>query len=176
MVYTKETLKVMIDPGHKRHDDRIPGSRPGDENINLAIAFYLRYELEKVGINNIELTRHSNIYIPLARRVELTGLYNADMYISISCDTSYREKENGHTVWIGTAVTGDTFVFADSISKYFARDYPNHKRFGVRHARYQVVEQPRVAVQIECKAIRKPEDQVKFAQGIKDAVIRCIKR
>ena len=176
MTYLNNTLRIMIDPGYGCDDDRMPNTCPGDENINLSIAFYLRYELEKEGMQHIELTRYSNIYVPLARRIELAELYNADMFISIHCDNFYREKENGYTIWIGTAATGNTFLLADRTNRNFTRDFPNHKRFGIKHGKHQVVNQPRTSILVECKAIRKPENQVKFAQSIKDAVIWCAKR
>jgi N-acetylmuramoyl-L-alanine amidase len=75
---------IMIDPGHGGSDTGTKGQMGTKEkDIALDIARRLRDRLKKHGNYNILLTRDMDITLPLSKRVELTKLSRADLFLSI---------------------------------------------------------------------------------------------
>ena len=67
---------ICIDPGHG--GDRDNGAAWGyshEDDVNLAISFYLRYELMLAGFNNIIMTRKSDRHVSLRHRCEIARHY-----------------------------------------------------------------------------------------------------
>ncbi|OGW40297.1 MAG: hypothetical protein A2Y97_09275 [Nitrospirae bacterium RBG_13_39_12] len=79
-----EVKTIMIDPGHGGSATGTRGKMGTKEkDIVLDIAKRLRDRLKKYGNYNVIMTRESDTTVPLNKRVELAGLSNADIFISI---------------------------------------------------------------------------------------------
>ena len=88
------TKTIVIDPGHGGKDNGTSYGKYKEKNITLKIALKLKKSLEsKMPDLNIVLTRSDDIFVPLYKRIDIANKLNADLFVSIHCN-SY--KENGH--------------------------------------------------------------------------------
>jgi len=79
---------VMLDPGHGGKDPGAIGVTGLQEKaVNLAIAQLLKEALEKQGMT-VRMTRDTDVFIPLERRVQLAHEAKADLFISIHAHAS----------------------------------------------------------------------------------------
>ena len=92
---------VMIDPGHGGED---PGAvnQAGlkEKHIVLDIAKKLQQRLEQIPTINAQLTRSSDIFLPLATRVRLAQDANADLFVSIHADSFTSARPRGASVFV----------------------------------------------------------------------------
>lgn len=96
----KESLRVVIDPGHGGKD---PGaiSRRGikEKDINLIVAKELANILKKNYGYEVILTREDDIFLPLYERTKIANRNNADLFVSIHCNASRSRKLSGFEVY-----------------------------------------------------------------------------
>jgi len=101
---------IVLDPGHGGID---PGTRaPSGElekNLVLDFAVRLREKLEKTGRYRVATTRSDDTFVPLAERVRLARLRQAQLFISIHCDALARGEgeAEGATVYTLSAQASD---------------------------------------------------------------------
>ncbi|HLR64093.1 MAG TPA: N-acetylmuramoyl-L-alanine amidase [Pseudogracilibacillus sp.] len=88
---------IVLDPGHGGHD---PGSTAlnGNEekDLTLSIAKAIASYLEERGVQVI-LTRETDMFVPLNKRIEFAEAYEADFFISIHFDAFTSENSSGVT-------------------------------------------------------------------------------
>ncbi len=90
---------VVIDPGHGGND---PGAIRGslqEKDIVLDIAREVARQLEKVPGCRVVLTRDRDVFLPLARRVEVARREKGDVFLSIHCNTHPRPAVSGMEVY-----------------------------------------------------------------------------
>ncbi len=80
---------IVIDPGHGGVD---PGARgrkykTKEKLVTLKAAQILRKELLKGGKYRVVLTRNSDVYVPLRKRVEIARKAKGDLFISLHADS-----------------------------------------------------------------------------------------
>ena len=79
--------RVMIDPGHGGLDPGAIGrTRTSEKSIVLAVARQLKAALESRGRYDVRLTRDSDVFIPLTKRVEMSVEAGSDLFISLHAD------------------------------------------------------------------------------------------
>lgn len=94
-------LLVALDAGHGGVDPGALGYYGSSEkNITLAIARRVQALLAKSGNVRGVLTRSSDVYIPLADRVELAHQAQADLFVSIHADAFIDSKARGSSVFM----------------------------------------------------------------------------
>lgn len=84
---------IVIDPGHGGKDDGTCGKNPycKEKRLVLQTALLLEKHLKQLGYKNIVLTRRTDSFIPLSKRVQIANSLSCDLFISIhynSCPTS----------------------------------------------------------------------------------------
>lgn len=92
---------IVIDPGHGGEDTGAIGPRGTKEkDVNLIISKFLKEKLEKDNFI-VYLTRENDEFIPLVKRTEFANKKNADLFISIHCNASFKPKgsDNGFEVY-----------------------------------------------------------------------------
>ncbi|MGH7885574.1 MAG: N-acetylmuramoyl-L-alanine amidase family protein, partial [Thermodesulfobacteriota bacterium] len=96
---------IVIDPGHGGHDPGATGpSGLKEKDVNLQIAKRLQEKLlqegKNFGIENVFLTRSTDIFIPLEERTAIAKKKNADLFISIHCNAAKDKRAYGIETYI----------------------------------------------------------------------------
>jgi N-acetylmuramoyl-L-alanine amidase len=90
---------VVIDAGHGGKDSGALGADAHEKDLTLAAARTLRDRLERSGRYKVVLTRDTDVFIPLERRVQIARRANADLFISLHADSGTDPSIRGATVY-----------------------------------------------------------------------------
>lgn len=86
--------KICIDAGHGGLDSGAVGADGQYEsNINLIVARRLRLALKDK--HEVVLTRNSNVGVSLGERCRIANSANADLFISIHCNSAVNREAHG---------------------------------------------------------------------------------
>ena len=92
-------LTIVIDPGHGGKDMGSTGIHGTEEkDLTLLTSNLLADKLRKAGATVI-LTRNSDVFIPLAKRVSMSHQYAADAFVSIHYDATIDSSISGFTTY-----------------------------------------------------------------------------
>ncbi len=105
-VYGKEKMKkpdsvivkrrIVIDPGHGGHDPGAVGLKGlYEKDVVLDIALKLKEILLSDPLNEVFLTRETDIFLPLEERTAIANKKSADLFVSIHANASPRRKAKG---------------------------------------------------------------------------------
>lgn len=96
---TLKGVQIVIDPGHGGHDRGTTGASGTEEkDINLKTVELLTSKLRSAGADVI-LTRESDVYVDLRKRVSISHQYGADAFISIHYDATEDSSISGFTTY-----------------------------------------------------------------------------
>ncbi|MBN2831510.1 MAG: N-acetylmuramoyl-L-alanine amidase [Candidatus Omnitrophica bacterium] len=100
--------KVVIDPGHGGKDPGAIG-RTGlkEKDVNLDIAKRLANRFRQEGVEVI-MTRNSDVFIPLGKRVEIANNSRADLFISIHANANKTRSLHGFEVYYVSPTVNDS--------------------------------------------------------------------
>ena len=90
---------VVIDAGRGGKDPGAAGSDTREKTLTLAAARALRDRLERSGKYKVVMTRDSDVFIPLERRVQIARQANADLFLSLHADSGSDPSLRGATVY-----------------------------------------------------------------------------
>ncbi len=90
---------VVIDAGHGGRDPGARGAEHNESAITLAAAQALKAELERTGRYRVRLTRTSDTYVDLYRRVRIAREADADLFISLHADAGADPATRGASVY-----------------------------------------------------------------------------
>jgi N-acetylmuramoyl-L-alanine amidase len=92
---------IVIDAGHGGKDPGTIGNyaRSKEKNITLSYAKELGKQLGKTGRYKVYLTRDTDIFIPLKKRVELARRKKADMFISLHANAISDPNVSGFSIY-----------------------------------------------------------------------------
>lgn len=155
----KGTLRgttIVIDPGHGGNDHGTTGKRGTEEkDITLQTAELLKSKLRAAGANVI-LTRESDIYVDLRKRVAVGHQYNADAFISIHYDATIDSSVSGVTTYYMNSYQKKLaeYVHAGITKKVSLRDR------GVQQGNYLVLRENRQnAILLELGYLSNPNEE-----------------
>jgi len=111
--------RVVIDPGHGGKDPGAIG-RTGlkEKDVNLDIAKRLANRLKQEGVE-IVMTRSSDVFIPLGKRVEIANNSRADLFISIHANANRTRSLHGFEVYYVSPTVSD-YTRASYASRHFS--------------------------------------------------------
>lgn len=96
---TLNGLTIVIDPGHGGNDNGTTGARGTDEKgITLRTSVLLASKLQAAGAK-VVMTRDSDVYVDLIKRVALSHQLAADAFISVHYDATDSSAINGFTTY-----------------------------------------------------------------------------
>ena len=104
--------KIVVDPGHGGKD---PGCMDGSKKIRekdivLSLANILVKELKaKIGCE-VELTRSSDVFLPLERRTAIANMQKADLFISLHVNAHKDKRVNGIETYFLNMATDESAV------------------------------------------------------------------
>jgi len=90
---------IVIDAGHGGRDPGALGAEARESALNLAAALDLKRELERTGRYRVRLTRDSDVYVALNRRVAIARQAGADLFISLHADAGPDPATRGASVY-----------------------------------------------------------------------------
>ena len=90
---------IVIDAGHGGRDPGARGAHANESAVTLAAAHALKAELERTGRYRVRLTRDSDSYVGLYRRVEIARSSDADLFISLHADAGSDPATRGASVY-----------------------------------------------------------------------------
>jgi N-acetylmuramoyl-L-alanine amidase len=97
LLQSPEVKTVVIDPGHGGHDPGCLGKKSHEKNIALAIAKKLANAIKTTHPDvKVILTRESDVFIPLHKRAAIANRNNADLFISIHCNSMPKGHSSTH--------------------------------------------------------------------------------
>ena len=104
----KKKKVVVLDPGHGGKDPGAIGRsfRTYEKNITLSMGKELKRMLETKGYK-VYMTRSTDIFIPLRRRVQIARQYHADLFISIHADSTVNRKAQGFSIYTLSETASD---------------------------------------------------------------------
>ncbi|MBL7215681.1 MAG: N-acetylmuramoyl-L-alanine amidase [Phycisphaerae bacterium] len=173
---------VVIDPGHGGND---PGAQSvlgyWEKDVNLKIAYKLVSYLREAGVD-VVMTRESDVYPTLEARAALANRENADLFVSIHCDSNGDRMHRGFTVYRARSASSDSKKAGRLIEKYLSNAGIPSK--GLRSADYKVLVQTKgPAVLVECgfmsnydeaALLMDPWYQNKIARAIADGILEYL--
>ena len=120
---------IFIDAGHGGHDVGAIGTLDGmkiyEENVNLTVSLLVREALEKRGFT-VVMSRETDVFIELADRPAMAVDADADMFISIHCNSSTDSDTSGYRMYY-TARSGLTYN-AKKFAQYFINAFNSVKK------------------------------------------------
>ena len=155
----KGTLKgvsIVIDPGHGGNDHGTTGIRGTKEkDINLKTVEFLKAKLRAAGAT-VYLTRESDVYVDLRKRVSISHQYNADAFISIHYDATDDSSVSGFTTYY---TNGYQQELAEYVHNGLAKKVDIRDR-GVQPGNYLVTRENRQnAILIELGYLSNPSEE-----------------
>jgi len=171
--------KVFIDPGHGGNDNGAAWGEKFDyleeDDLNLIIAFLLRYELLLNGFD-VRLSREKDEPVTLGRRVALANYWPADIFVSIHADAFHNITAKGISTHIYTHASQESLILAAWIQTGLIKKFMDHTNRGVKKSNFYVLRHTNMpAVLVECEFIsnpetrrflKEPENQLALAQAI----------
>lgn len=171
---------VMIDPGHGGDDNGAAWGFDEEDDINLAVAYYLRLSLLLKRFR-APLTRDADVAVSLRERSNKANLYHPDLFISIHCDAFHQTTAHGMTVHISPYAGAESQFYAGRISSALGAAFQNHRNRGVKQSNFHVLRETMCpAVLVECeflsnpetrRFLHEPENQLGIAAAIAGALI-----
>lgn len=174
---------VCIDAGHGGKD---PGAVSGgvhESNVVLNVAKKIRSFLEAQGCS-VLLTRWNDDFIELRDRAYMANNWNADLFVSVHCNSSTRADATGMEVYHHTHASEAAKHAADEIYNKLLPVSGLRGR-GVKSKDFAVLRETTMpAVLIELGFISNPGDRAKLtdsawqddaAQAIADGIIEALK-
>lgn len=110
--------RVVVDAGHGGRDPGAVG-RSGlkEKDVNLDIARRLAERFRREGVS-VVMTRSSDVFIPLGKRVEIANSSRADLFISVHANANRTRSLHGFEVYYVSPTVGDS-----SRASYAARHF-----------------------------------------------------
>ena len=99
---------VVLDPGHGGKDPGAIGRsfKTYEKNITLSMSKELKKVLENRGFK-VYLTRSTDIFIPLKKRVAIARAHHADLFISVHADSTVNRKAQGFSIYTLSEMASD---------------------------------------------------------------------
>ena len=91
----KRNFRIVIDPGHGGSDLGATRDSFVESKIVFEISQKVKEELLKQNLNDIHLTRESDVLIPLKERIKIANDMQADLFISLHANTSTSAQLTG---------------------------------------------------------------------------------
>jgi len=128
---------VVLDPGHGGRD---PGATsphaPHEKIINLAVARKVARRLRRQGCR-VTMTREGDAFVSLDQRASIANRLNADLFVSIHCNSSRDGGARGYEVYVAGGASSASRSAARSVEG--ALSGAGIRSRGIKTANYHVL-------------------------------------
>lgn len=94
-------VTVVLDPGHGGEDPGAVGRRGSyEKNVTLSIAHRLKAKIDAEPNMRSVLTRDSDYFVPLGKRVQKARRVQADLFVSVHADAFVKPTAKGSSVYV----------------------------------------------------------------------------
>ena len=140
-------IKICIDSGHGGSDSGAVGVNGLlEKTYNLNLGLKIRDILKNYNVD-VVLTRSTDEFISLEKRVDISNKNKCDLFISIHCNAHTNSESNGFETY---SYTGNSEL-QKLIHKNILNRIPSLKDRGIKKASYYVLKYTKAkAVLIEC--------------------------
>ena len=184
---------IVLDPGHGGRDRGATGiGGVREKDINLAVAKQLAAALRRQLGAKVVLTRSSDRFLSLARRVRIANRAKADLFVSIHANAHRRSSVQGVETYFmrgARAKKGRSWTLAGLVHRNTIRALRRNRTavrsLGIKPAGFQVlrgVRMPAVLVETgflthrtEGHRLRQPDYQRRLVDGIVSGVRQFLK-
>ncbi len=163
---------VVLDAGHGGRDHGNLGNGHKEKDIALKVTLELGRELEKLKDVKVIYTRKTDVFVDLWKRADIANKADADLFLSIHCNSVANPKPYGTETWVlGEKNTDRNFEFAKRENEviFLEEDYEkNYAGFDPSSP------ESTIAIGIEQEVY--VEQSILLARKIEDAFINKVKR
>lgn len=159
---------IAIDAGHGGSDPGSSGNKLIEKDITMQVAKRVEQTLKKKGID-VFMTRTTDTYVGLEKRVNLAVQAGADAFLSIHTNSFTQESANGTETYYSLARTStranDSKELATFVQKRLVKALGTRDR-GVKTAKFAVIHQnPLPSALVELAFISNKADAQKLASA-----------
>ncbi|MEE9361075.1 MAG: N-acetylmuramoyl-L-alanine amidase [Cellulophaga sp.] len=131
---TNDMFVVVLDAGHGGHDPGNLGNGYLEKNIALKIVLKIGEILEKNPNFRVIYTRKDDTFVNLYKRGEIANKANADLFVSVHCDSHTSDAHGAGTFVLGLHANKQNFEIAkkENSSIYLEDNYET------RYAEYDI--------------------------------------
>ncbi|MEC9488676.1 MAG: N-acetylmuramoyl-L-alanine amidase, partial [Halanaerobium sp.] len=172
---------VVIDPGHGGVDPGAIGTNGLlEKDVNLAVAEELRRLLIQAG-TRVYMTREDDSYPSFPRRVGLANDREADIFVSIHCNSFTEDIPEGTETYVARSSNGNSHLLAELVQSELAGELRLLDR-GVKPANFYVLLNTKMpAILVELAFISNPQEEAllkkaQFLDSAAAAIYRGINR
>ena len=91
---------ILLDPGHGGADPGARGLKGSfEKSLVLSYAIELRRQLLKTGSYKVILTRYNDVFVSLRRRIAISQMAKADLFISLHADSISNQNFRGGSIY-----------------------------------------------------------------------------
>jgi len=183
----KEDLSdlIVIDPGHGGFDPgAIGGNGLQEKEVNLDLALLVRDKLEKKG-HNVLLTRKTDEYVSLQRRVEIARDKKARIFVSIHNNSSRKSHTGGSEIYVSQNYKKEDMQLAQLINDNLCDEIKLDDR-GLKQDNFYVIKNTIMpSVLLEVAFLSNPHEEKllgsnvflnKAANGIVDGILDFLEK
>ena len=110
---TSDKFIVVLDAGHGGKDHGNLGNGHKEKDIALKVTLELGKELERLKGIKVIYTRKKDVFVDLWKRADIANKSDADLFVSIHCNSVANPKPYGTETWVlGEKNTDRNFEFA----------------------------------------------------------------
>lgn len=168
-------MKIVIDAGHGGKDAGAVNGGKYEKAVTLATAKILKRALEEAG-HAVILTRETDVFLELSERCKISNQANADLFISLHCNSSTNKTAQGIETW---KYQGSNNPYAVNVQKRLI-EATDAKDRGVKDGTFYVLLGTKCkAILVEMGFISHDEESVKlfktyYQTTIAKAIVRGI--
>ena len=164
-------FKVVLDAGHGGHDPGNLGNGYMEKNIALGIVLQAGAELEKIPGIEVIYTRDDDTFVDLFVRGEIANKANADLFVSVHCDSHNSNAYGAHTFVLGLHANDENFEIAKKENSviYLEDNYES------RYAQYDI-NSPESVIGLTIMQEEFLEQSIQLAKMVQDNFANKLKR
>ena len=102
VVYSQEEIDfIVLDPGHGGKDIGCSTSKHFEKDLTLELCYYIQQYLKVTNPDlRVQLTRNSDVFIPLHERIGMANELRADLFISVHCNSFHQYGIHGSETYV----------------------------------------------------------------------------